>query len=100
MTDIDISNGNTAQIISPEQAAKVLSEEHPASGFIIYTDGDIRLAHEDAKDVAQAALPIKQGTYITNLDPKGESMYAFNDESTGSVTVSVQLQKFTVHEVA
>lgn len=99
MGDIDITNGSTEKIINRQQAARVINSENDVTGYLLYTDGDIRLAHETEQQEAQHALPIKAGTYIWDLDPRGDEMYAYNDESSGSVTVSVTPQKYSIGEM-
>jgi len=99
MGDNTISNGETAKIINRQQADKVIDTEHDVSGFMLYTDGDIRLVDETEKEVARDGLPIKAGVYLWDLDPRGKAMYAYNDEDSGDVTVSVAPQKYSIGDM-
>lgn len=86
MTDTTITNGETEKLINREQARRIILDDDPTIGFLVYTDADIRIVQHRDKEQARAGHPIPQGTTYTIAT--SEAMHAYADGADATVSVT------------
>jgi hypothetical protein len=94
--NINITNGNSAEIINQRMAHEADIDSTNVSEFIVYTDADIRIGTRADKEFLRDGLPILADSYLWDFDPRGEPIYAYADGADANVYV--QAQKFTFSE--
>lgn len=97
MSDYSIGNGNTQKVIDKQEADEIMRGESGAIGYAIDVQGgDARLVHGDYKDQPAQGIPIVKDQAMYGFDPRGHDYFIYNDAASGSITVNVTPQYFTL----